>query len=266
MSFSFIHVWALSWRYFIVLRRSLPRIFDLFWWQAVAIFLWGFLTIYLNRFAPENFNFLTLLLGGLFFWELFFRSNLTLAMSFLEDIWARNLVNIFVAPVSVAEFLSSVILVSVLKTLIALAAMTALAGLFLHFNIFTFGLALIPFGLLLFVFGWSMGIVTTGIVLRFGQSAEYLAWSLPVLVQPLSAVFYPVDAIPAFLRPLSYALPTTHIFEGMREVIATGALNGTQLFYAAGLDIIFLALALFFFLWMLRLARERGFLVRLATE
>lgn len=263
---AFTRILALSARYLMVMRRSIPRMLDLFWWQTVAVFVWGFLTIYLNRFAPEGFSFIALLLGGLFFWELFNRSQITVSMSFLEDVWSRNLMNLFVTPLRLWEFLASVILVSFAKTLVALVMMAGLTAIFWHFNVFTFGVYLIPFGALLFIFGWSMGIFTTALILRFGHSAEFLAWSLPVIVQPLSAVFYPIDALPSFLRPVALLFPSTHVFEGMRTVLKTGVFDAGQAFIALALDIAFLVLALLFFQYMFRLARNRGLLVRLATE
>ena len=38
----------------------------------------------------------------------------------------------------------------------------------------------------------------------------------------LSGIFWPVEAIPGWLRPLSWALPTTYEVEGLRSVMVRG--------------------------------------------
>src|SRR4030095_10515977 len=138
--------------------------------------------------------------------------------SFLEDVWSRNLLNIFVAPVRISEFVAATYLVGMIQAIIVLIMMSLLAQWFYSFNILTIGLALMPFFVNLLLMGWMIGLVTTALILRFGQSAEVLAWAVPFLVQPLAAVFYPVEVLPPWLQVVSAAIPATHVFEGMRQV------------------------------------------------
>ncbi len=91
-------------------------------------------------------------------------------------------------------------------------------------------------------------------------------WGVPFLIQPLSAVFYPLDVLPAWLRPVAAALPSTHVFEGLRAALATGRVDGVRLAWAFGLNVVYLALAGFFFAWMLGRVREKGYLGRLGME
>ena len=79
-----------------------------------------------------------------------------------------------------------------------------------------------------FVFS-SIALFVVGLILRFGNGAEALAWGIMFVVMPLGGVFYPVEALPAFIRPLSALLPTTHAFAAGRELIDGGPMPWDEL-------------------------------------
>ena len=106
-----------------------------------------------------------------------------------------------------------------------MTVLVTLAATLYAFNIFTLGWALIPLFFNVLLMGWVMGMVTTALITRWGQAAEALAWGVPFLIQPLCAVFYPLSTLPAWLRPISVCIPATHVFEGMREVLAGQGLS-----------------------------------------
>ena len=115
----------------------------------------------------------------------------------------------------------------------------------------------------LIAMGWVIGIITTGIILRYGERAEVLAWGLALLIQPFAAVFYPVSVLPEALRPVAYALPCTYVFEGMRDVIARGTAGAVYLWVTFALNAVYLLAAWAFFQVMYRQAQERGLLTKL---
>jgi len=108
--------------------------------------------------------------------------------------------------------------------------------------------------------------VTTALIIRWGQAAEALAWGVPFLLQPFSAVFYPVAVLPGWLQPIALALPTSHVFEGMREVIATGSLSAHHLMWSVVLNALWLTLAALFFRKMVATARDKGLLAKIGTQ
>ncbi|MEM7387221.1 MAG: ABC transporter permease, partial [Verrucomicrobiota bacterium] len=118
----------------------------------------------------------------------------------------------------------------------------------------------------LMVFGWSLGMISISLILRWGQAAESLAWAVPFMIQPLSAVFYPVSVLPAWVQPIAYALPPTHIFEGMREVLIDGNMPVDHLIWASLLNLVYLAIAGGFFGWILSYVRRRGLLTKVTTH
>jgi ABC-2 type transport system permease protein len=244
-------------------KRSLPRLMEIFYWPLLDLFLWGFITLYLMRSGKNLPNFVAFFLGALILWDILFRSQLGISVSFLEDVWARNFLNLFVSPLSPAEYIVALMGVSLGKILIAGTVMSLLAWLFYSFNIFVIGVSLLPFVISLVVLGWTIGIFTTSLILRFGQQAEILAWGIAVLFQPISAVFYPVSVLPKPLRFLAQFNPASYVFEGMREVVTDSAMPAGKLAASFGINAVYMVLAFVFFLRILKTVRKKGLLSRI---
>ena len=244
-------------------RRSFSRILDLFYWPTMDLLLWGFLTLYLERGALQLPRFVSFFLGALILWHILYRSQLAVSVSFLEDIWSRNLLNVLVAPLSLAEYLLGLVIISLIKVGLAFGIMTTLSALIYGFNLFKLGAALFPFLLNLLILGWAIGFVTIGFIFRFGQEAEILAWALIFVFLPLSAVFYPVEVLPGWLKPISLLTPSAHVFEGMREVIIQGNFPLEHLLAAGGLNLTYGLLAIFFLKRQYEYAREKGLIPKI---
>jgi ABC-2 type transport system permease protein len=255
---------ALLLRYMYLYRRSTARMMGILFWPVMDLLVWGFLTSYLQRFAAPPA--VTFLLGAVIFWDIFYSAQQAITLSITEDIWARNILNVFVAPVRTWELLVATSLVGVLRATLSAGTLAILARLLYGFPLFSVGLPLIPFYFSLLLFGWAMGMFTMALVLRFGQAAEALIWGIPFLIQPLSAVFYPVDVLPPWVQAIARVLPSTWVFEGMRAAIATGRVEASTLLLAVGLNAIYLAAGAAFFGWMLGRVREKGYLARLGME
>ncbi|MBI2623527.1 MAG: ABC transporter permease [Candidatus Liptonbacteria bacterium] len=244
-------------------KRSLPRLMDIFFWPVMDLLLWGFLSVYLNQLELGAPNLVTFLLGGIVFWGFLHASQESVSVAFLEEVWEKNFLNIFVTPLRLSEFLTSTVLVGLVRLLLVGSVMGAVALALYHFNIFQFGFYFIPFALNILLFGWLVGIFITAVIFRFGTSAQVLAFGVLFLIQPFSAVFYPVSALPASIQWISYLLPPTYVFEGMRAVIATGTLPFATLGYALLNNAIYLILVLWFFYRMFARVKEKGLLLKL---
>ena len=254
---------ALLLRQVYLYRRSLIRSLEIVYWPVMDLLVWGFLSLYVARLRGGGAQAIAFLLGGMILWDIFYRAQQAISVSFLEDIWTRNLVNVFVTPVSTAEFIAAMLLLGVMKVIVTGLLLSALALALYTFNLFQFGLPLIPFVLNLLLSAWGIGLITTAMILRFGQGAETLAWAIPFLFQPFSAVFYPVTVLPAFLRPAAWALPTTQAFEGMRAVLSGSAIPWTVAGWALAENVVLLGLSGVVFARVMYIARDRGLLLRL---
>jgi ABC-2 type transport system permease protein len=248
-------------RYIFIYRRSPIRLLEVLFWPTITLLLWGFMTIFIQRSTEGDLpRFIIFLIGAMICWDILFRAQQGVSLSFLEDIWARNLLNIFCAPVRLGEYVCATFLFGLLRVGITLSFLCLLAWLLYHFNFFSLGVALIPFIANLLLLGLTIGIVTIAIVLRYGHGAEPFAWALPFLLQPFSAVFYPVSVLPRAMQQVAWAVPSTYVFEGMREVIRSGSLSWNYLAWAVALNLIYLALALVLLVYIFNVARDHGLL------
>jgi len=267
MPFSINTVAALVLRYVYLYTRNPVRFVELIFWPLVDLFVWGFLTIYLQKQTAGEFpSTLSFLIGGMILWDVLFRSQQGVAISFLEDVWTRNLLNIFVAPVRTVEYVAATCLVGVLRVSVTLLVLTVVGALAYGFQISALGFSLLPFFGNLMLFGWFLGMISTALILRWGQAAESLAWAVPFFIQPFAAVFYPLSVLPVWLQPLANALPCTPIFEGMRAVLAGQPIPWSLIQQALILNSIWGAVATWFFAANLRHVRKTGLLVKVATQ
>src|SRR3989344_3110439 len=259
----FYRINALLIRHLYLYRRSLPRLMDVFYWPVMDILVWGFFSVYLEKTSMAGFNAVSVLLGAMIFWDLLGQSQKAVSVAFLEDIWEKNLINIFVAPVKVSEFLGATVLIGLVRIALVSVVLGGLAFLFYHFNIFVLGFYLIPFVANILLFGWILGIFTTAIILRYGTQAQILAFGLIFIIQPFSAVFYPVSALPHALQIVALFLPSAHVFEGLRAVLLGHPFPAGPLILATLTNVLYLLLALFFFRAMFRRAKVKGLLQKL---
>jgi ABC-2 type transport system permease protein len=259
-------VGALILRYTFLYTRSMPRILEMFFWPVMDLLVWGFVTMYLLKAGKAVPGYITFLIGSMIFWDILYRSQQGVTISFLEDIWARNLLNVFVSPIRVSEFIAATYVVGFIKIIVIVALLTVLAYSLYSFNLFAMGISLIPLFVNLLLMGWAIGMMTTALIMRWGQSAEALAWGIPFLIQPVAAVFYPVSILPKWLQPISLAIPATHVFEGMRQVLADKGMPVGHLWAAFGLNLLYLAGAALIFNRMFDVARRKGLLAKLGTQ
>jgi ABC-2 type transport system permease protein len=260
----FHRVRALFLRHMYLYRRSLPRLMEIFYWPFLDLLVWGFVSLYLARMGGEGLpNFVAVFIGALILWDILFRSQQGISVSFLEDVWSRNLLNLFVSPLRPIEYILSLMLVSAVKIVLVGVVLAGLAWLFYSFNVFVIGVSLIPFILSLVALGWAIGIVTTSLILRFGQQAEVLAWGIAFLFQPVSAVFYPVSVLPPFLQAIAKCVPAAHVFEGMRAVLSDGVFPLERLAGAFGLNVVYLVVSFIFFYRVFRTVRKKGLLAKI---
>ena len=262
-TFSAGRIGAMVLRYVYLLRGSWARTFELIYWPTIQMVLWGFM----SQFLATNSSWVAraggVLLAAVMLWDVLFRGQLGVSVSFLEEMWSRNLGHLFVSPLRPYEWVLSLLAMSFLRVMIGMVPAALLAIPLYHYSIFTLGLPLIAFFTLLLVMGWALGLAITALILRHGLGAESLAWLAIFLISPVSAIYYPVSVLPSWLQPVSWALPSAHIFEGMRAVMFEGVFRLDHFFWAAGLDVLYLAIGGVIFLLSFRRARRSGALLQM---
>lgn len=244
-------------------KRTLHRWLEAVYWPVLDITLWGLLSRYISDTDPSSrigFG----LLGALISWDILFRAQQSVSVGFLEDMWSRNVLNVWSTPIRAWEYVGGTVLVGIVRVTLGAAIAIAIAWFAFGFHFVTeVGLPLVPCLFALLLMGWAVGVATTAAILRLGQGAEELAWALGFLFQPFSAVFYPVAVLPSWMRGIAFFVPSSHVFEGMRAILLDGAgLPVRELSLAFSIDLLYIAGAAWVFSWSLRQVRERGLLSR----
>ena len=262
LDFSFRRSSAMMLRYWYLLRSSWPRLVDLVYWPTVQMITWGFLQFYIVQNAGFFAQAAGTFIGAVLLWDILFRGQLGFSISFMEEMWARNIGNLMMSPLRPFEFITALMVMSIVRLAIGTVPVTFLAIAFFGFNLYSFGLALVAFFLNLMLTGWAIGIFVSGLILRNGMGAENLAWSIMFLFMPLTCVYYPVTTLPVWLQPVAWALPPTYVFEGMRALLIDGVFRPDLMIDALALNAVLFAGGVFAFLKLLQSARRQGSLIQ----
>jgi ABC-2 type transport system permease protein len=237
-------VMAVYRRFFYSSIHSPPLLFDILLWPLLDLLIWGLLTRFIETSGTELPLPVGFLLGGVLIWDLLFRANQGISLAFLDDsAWSRNALNVFASPLRPLEYLGG-------------ATLWMLAKVAVGWSVMAIG------AYLLFSFGVVMSLMVVGLILRFGNTAEIFAWGIAEIVSPLCAVYYPLSVLPGWAQAIAWWLPPSHVFEGMRAVLAGKPLPVKSLAIALGLDVIYLVGAFLFANAMLRQLRRRGLVTR----
>jgi ABC-2 type transport system permease protein len=260
-----LRVWAMAVRHAYVLRRSPHRLFDVTVWPIVDTVLFGSLGVYFaTRGGPASPGQAgaAYLLSGIVLWHVVYQAQIAVSTGFMEETWTRNLLNLMVTPLRELELVAGIALFGLVKLVMGVGVVALAAFALYAFDVTALGLGLLPVIAILLMGGWAIALLVVGLMLRFGNGAEAMAWGVMFVVMPLGGVFYPVQALPGVLRPISTLLPTTHAFAAGRALVDGGPMPWGELGLAAAGTLVATAGALAFVAWMLRLFRRRGYITR----
>lgn len=239
-------------------QRNLDRLTDSFYWPLMDIVIWGFTSVWIQKTQVGVPHIAAMLLTGLVFWQIVWRGNYEISVNLLEEFWNQNLVNLFSTPLTLAEWMSAVIILSIMKMFVTITVCVVAIYFLYATNIFTLGWYLLPFVISLLISGWIMGFLGSSIIVYWGQKVQTMAWTMGFLFAPFSAVYYPLSQLPLWVQRISLWLPTTYIFEGMRTVLTTGQLDVVVLVKSFTLNVIYLIGALMLFRYMFEKSRVKG--------
>ncbi len=152
----------------------------------------------------------------------FFFTFITAAISFLRERTQGSLEKFMVSPLSRPEMVAGYLLGFSLFALLQ-SATTLLVVVFV-FDVPMNGNPLTAFAVLLLL---GAGALVLGAFLsNFARTEYQVVQFIPMVILPqvvLSGVWWPLESIPAFIRPISYILPLTYSSEALRAVMLKGA-------------------------------------------
>ncbi len=262
-------IYAVFLRQVYLIRGNPTRLASVFLWLLIDVIQWGFVRKYLITFGDETFGFVTVILGAIIFFEFTARIQQGVMTSFLEDVWSQNFINYFASPLKLSEYLSGLVLTSIATGLLGFGAMVLLAGFAFGYDVLKVGLLTIPFMGILFLFGAAMGIFVSGVIFRFGPTAEWLGWPIPFLLSVFVGVYYPISTLPEFFQYIARLIPASYVFESMRALLAGNAdssLLWTNLVTGATLAIAYLFGGYIFFIRIYQRNLRTGAISRFSAE
>lgn len=257
-------IYGLFLRQVYLIRRSPPRVISYAFWPTMDMIVWGFLNAYLYDDKKLLAFSMSVFLGARLLYSFSERSQVQIMWCFLEDVWAKNLGNILISPIRPLEMVTGFILNGLVSTVVGMGCAYAAAYAIFDYSIWNIGVAALPMLFILMLNSWWIGLVLITLVLRYGASGEHFGWMASFIILPVIAVFYPVSVLPPMLQHVAWALPPTYVFEGLRELVATGAIEHTAMMRGTMLVFVYLAASVILFLWQLNAARRRGGLLSMS--
>lgn len=262
-------IFAIYLRQLYLLKSNPTRLATVFLWMVINIIQWGFITKYIGTFGEATFGFVTVILGAILLWEFMSRIQQGILMAFLEDIWTQNFINFFASPLKINEYLCGLVITSISTGLAGFLAVVTIAGVIFGYNILQIGVLLVPFMVILLIFGIAMGVFVSAIIFRLGPSAEWFGWPIPLILSLFAGVYFPISTLPPFLHAFAKIIPASYVFESMRSILATRTFPGNlaiNLIIGALLALIYLVGASQVFVYIYRKNLESGTIARFNAE
>jgi ABC-2 type transport system permease protein len=268
MKESIRRILAMYLRYLYLHKRSLPRTLEIVFWPVMDLLVWGFVTLFIQSLVEsELLKTLVFLINAMIFWDILYRGQQGVTISFMEEIWQQNIINLLASPLKIWEWCAATFIYGLTKILVITTILAGIALGLYQFNLIgNLGFYLIPLAANLLLFAWGLGLFTAGLLIRWGYAVEALIWGVPFLIQPISAVFYPLAILPPSVQWIAKGLPSTYVFEGMRSILREGTMPYDYFLTALGLNGIYFILGTLFFQWMYSRALVTGRLVRLGMD
>ena len=249
-------------RHWYVLWRSPNRWFDIAVWPVFDVMLFGSLGAFVAQENDASRAAAPYLLAGIMLFHVLFQCQIAVTTGFMEETWSRNLLNIMTTPITETEYTAGLAVYAFMKLVMAMVAISFVALVTYQFHLDSVGWGLVPIVGVLLLVGWAVALFVIGLILRFGQSAEILAWGINFVLLALSGVFNPVSALPAAVQPLAKLFPTTYAFRALRTLLDGGSVPWDDMWKGYVGSVVVCALAYWFVVHMLNTFRARGYVTR----
>ena len=254
---SWSRIWAVLLQEVYITARSVEVIVDLPFWSLVTAIVFGFVTLFLSTVMDVTVA--KYLYLGTLMWEVIRVTQYSMSLGALWNVWSHNFSNMFIAPLSMTEYVVAQMLSAAAKAVVLFGLVALIAAYMFNLNLFSIGfgnLALLFLNLLWFAY--SIGLFVLGIILRLGTRIQALAWGLILIFQPLTAAFYPLEVMPPVLQSVARLLPPTYVFEAARASLGSPVVRWDDVLMAAAQNVVYFGLSVWFFHYMYRRSRQTG--------
>lgn len=244
-------------RHLYPLKRDFDLLSDMLYWPLVDTVLWGITGQWLGQAGGIAGLVLALMLS-LVLWTVVWRSQSEVSRNLMDEIWNNNLMNLFSTPLKIREWLLGVLALSIVKMFFSVLVVAATVLLLYQVNVASLGWWLVPFFISATMAGWWIGLISASIVLRHGPRVQAIIWTLPAVLIPFSAIYFPVAQLPTWAQPITQIVPTTYIFETMRALVFNQPYNTQMMVWSFALNAFYLILAGIYFVRSFEYSRRLG--------
>ncbi len=235
---------------------------DLIYWPAVQLFVWGFLQHYIAQNSGFFARAAGMFIGAVLLWDILFRGQLGFSVSFLEEMWSRNLANLMFSPLRPIEFVAALMVMSIVRLAIGMVPVTIMAIVFFGFNFYRLRLCaggVLPQSHAHQLVGRDRR-VRRRHAQRHGRGNAGLDHDVHADAADLRLL--PGVGAAGWLQWVAWALPPTYVFEGMRALVLEQTFRADLMIAAFALNLVYFAIAVAVFLALLRSARRIGSLLQ----
>ena len=249
---------ASTYKNWIISKRNVFTLFELFFWPMISLLSIGLLT----RFLQVGNEMVSFLLVGAIALTILQVAQIDVAYVLLFDMWSKSIKNTFIAPVKSYHLVFGALIFGILRGTVVFTILVTVSNYLFGFDFLAGGIAPVLIFLAgVFSVAAVIGITVCVSILTFGQKADVAAWSLSGLILLISGIYYPVEVLPNFLQVLARAIPLTYFLEYYRSIFIPGSHN---LAFGALLAALYLVLGLILLDRSIERARRTGILLRLS--
>lgn len=257
-SISLIRIFAVVKRHLYVMFRDMRVLSQDIYWPIMDLMLWGFMTqAMVSKYQLDPYFFYTMI-ASVGLWQVFLRSTLEVSVSMLEEIWSRNLVNLFSTPLLLSEWICAIAVLATIRTVSTVMIAICAIKLFFSWSLFNVGWVLIPCSLNLLLFGLSIGFMTAAFLICYGKQADALAWMMGWFCAPFSTIYCPLETLPIWMQKVSLALPMFYTYSALAKAVRGQSIAWNDLIIAFGLNILYLVFSILLFQFLFEQSRKKG--------
>ncbi len=192
-----------------------------FFFPVFELFLFG----YLNKETHNTGLMVNFFLVGALLWVIIYRTQQEVTNGLVEEIYSKNLKNILSTRISLSQYMLVLILVSFIKLFVTFTVYVISSKAFFNFSF----LSLPQFTPLIFanfmLFGSTLGVLSAGLILRYGIKIQFLSWMTSMILYPFMAIYYSVSVMNWPFNIIAELLPTSYLSNYLRNPIYSGVQN-----------------------------------------
>lgn len=252
---------AFAYKNWTMAKRNVFTLLEILFWPVVGFLSVGFLT----EFAALKAEMKAFVLVGVVSMGTVQVCQLDVAYVLLYDVWSKALKHGFIAPTGIRHLILGSLFVGMARGGMVFFILMGASYAFFQFDFRVPGawpVALFLFGL--FLSSATVGVLVCILVLVFGNRADVAAWSLVSLMLLVCGIYYPVSILPAWVVPISAAIPLTYYLEYFRQFYGFTPVFSNPLAKGYLLVLGYLGAEIFLMKMALRRAKKTGLLLKLS--